>query len=121
MDRLLQAQHLSAADLLLPARISTPAERSFERDAVPVVSHAVALFEPVIRPSAVQSMLYLSAEALHSMRSRTSPSRRVRQRFVAVRIPAADALAMDPIVLPDAVALIDRHYNLLIPYRPNPT
>jgi hypothetical protein len=38
---------------------------------------------------------------------------------VAVRVAAADALAMDPLVLPDAIALIDRHYNSLTPYRPN--
>jgi hypothetical protein len=36
-----------------------------------------------------------------------------------VRIPAADALPMEPLVLPEAVALLDRHYNLLMPYRPN--
>jgi hypothetical protein len=26
---------------------------------------------------------------------------------------------MDPLVLPDSVVLIDRHYNSLMPYRPN--
>jgi hypothetical protein len=38
---------------------------------------------------------------------------------VAVRIAAADALAMDPLVLPEAIVLVDRHYNSLAPYRPN--
>ncbi len=26
---------------------------------------------------------------------------------------------MDPLVLPEAIALLDRHYNSLLPYRPN--
>jgi len=34
-------------------------------------------------------------------------------------ISAADAIAMDPVVLPEAITLIDRHYNSLHPYRPN--
>jgi hypothetical protein len=38
---------------------------------------------------------------------------------VAVRIPAADAQPMEPLVLPDAIALVDRHYNSLAPYRPS--
>jgi hypothetical protein len=36
-----------------------------------------------------------------------------------VRISGADALPMEPLVLPDAITLIDRHYNSLMPYRPN--
>jgi hypothetical protein len=86
---------------------------------VPIVSHGAALFEPYIRPSAVQSMLRLPAGVLQSVHGRASVSRRNWQRFVAVRIPSADALAMDPLVLPDALVLIDRHYISLAPYRPN--
>jgi hypothetical protein len=119
MDRILQSQRMAASDLLFPIRVLESAENSEERDSVPVVSHAVALFEPVIRPAAVQSTLHLPSETLRSMRARSSQTRRAWQRFVAVRIPSADTLAMDPIVMPDAVALIDRHYNSLIPYRPN--
>jgi hypothetical protein len=26
---------------------------------------------------------------------------------------------MEPLLLPDAIALLDRHYNSLMPYRPN--
>ena len=119
MDRILAAQHLTAADLLPPARAPIAPSAELGYDSVPVVSHAVALFEPVVRPSAVHSMLHLPPGALESIRVRTSQSRRAWQRFVAVRIPSADALAMDPLVLPDAIALIDRHYNSLLPYRPN--
>jgi hypothetical protein len=90
-----------------------------ETSVVPIVSHGVALYEPIIRPSAVQAMLYLPGGALKAIRARASNQRRAWQRFVAVRIPAADALPMEPLVLPEAVALLDRHYNLLMPYRPN--
>lgn len=119
LDRVLRSQHLSAADLLIPARVSESGESENENDSVPVVSHTVALFEPLIRPSAVQSMLRLPNRALRDLGSRAPQNRRAWQRFVAVKIPSADALAMDPVVLPDSIALIDRHYNSLFPYRPN--
>jgi len=119
MDRILTAQHMTAGDLL-PAvyqRDALPADG--EGSAVPVVSHAAALFEPFIRPSAAQSMLQLPTGLLQSMRARVTNQRRAWQRFVAVRISGADALPMEPLVLPEAITLIDRHYNSLMPYRPN--
>ena len=119
MDRILAAQHLTAADLLPVLYRSREPEGDGEGSTVPIVSHATALFEPYIRPSAVQAMLHLPVGVLQSIRTRVSNSRRAWQRFVAVRIPSADALAMDPLVLPEAIALIDRHYNSLMPYRPN--
>jgi len=81
--------------------------------------HAVAHFEPVIRPAVIQSLLYLPAAALESVHSRASGGRRAWERFVAVRVAAADAPAMEPLVLPEAIALIDRHYNSLLPYHTN--
>ena len=119
MDRILAAQHMAAGDLL-PANYQDevlPADG--EGSTVPVVSHAAALFEPFIRPSAAQSMLHLPARLLQALRARVSNPRRAWQRFVTVRIPAADALPMEPLILPEALTLIDRHYNSLIPYRPN--
>ena len=119
MDRILATQHLAASDLL-PALVRETGDSSAEGgSAVPIVSHATALFEPYIRPSAVLSMLHLPTGALHTVRARVSGPRRAWERFVAVRIAAADALAMDPLVLPDAIVLIDRHYNSLSPYRPS--
>jgi transcriptional regulator with XRE-family HTH domain len=119
LDRVLTAQHLAADDLLPSARQgkTTPAEGT--GSAVPVVSHAAALFEPYIRPSAVQVMLELPEGMLESVRTRTSNARRAWERFVAVRITGADALAMEPTVLPEAIVLVDRHYNSLMPYRRN--
>ena len=122
MDRILAAQHLAAGDLL-PASYQGVGQGQVgpgeESSAVPVVSHSAALFEPFIRPSAVQSMLHLPDGMLQTIRTRVSSTRRAWQRFVAVRIPSADALPMEPLILPDAIALLDRHYTSLMPYRPN--
>jgi transcriptional regulator with XRE-family HTH domain len=119
LDRILRSQNMDARDLL-PAPFQTGAGTpDGENRMVPVVSHAAALFEPFIRPSAVQTMLHLPAGLLQSVRSRPSNPRRAWQRFVAVRISASDALPMEPLVLPEAITLIDRHYNSLLPYRPN--
>jgi hypothetical protein len=119
MDRILAAQHLTAADLLPAIYRAEDWTLDEEGSSVPIVSHAAALFEPFIRPSAVQSMLHLPPGVLRTLRARVSNQRRAWQRFVAVRILAQDALPMDPLLLPDAIALIDRHYNSLVAYRPN--
>ena len=119
LDRVLAAQQMRAGDLL-PATFETadlPANGEGSR--VPIVSHAAALFEPFIRPSAVQGMLHTQAGVLQSSRAQASTARRSWQRFVAVRMGAADAAAMEPLVMPEAIVLIDRHYNVLAPYRPN--
>jgi hypothetical protein len=119
IDRILAAQYLSAADLLPAIDRSAPLPLDGESASVPIVSHATALFEPFIRPSAIQSLLQLPVGVLKSMRTRVSNPRRAWQRFVAVRILAEDALPMEPLLLPDAIVLIDRHYTSLMPYRTN--
>jgi hypothetical protein len=119
MDRMLAAQHMEARDLL-PAIHHAP-QWPMDQDTtiVPLISQSAALFEPHIRPSAVQLILHLPPGTLHSVRARSTTARRTWQRYVAVRISSTDALPMEPLVLPDALAIIDRHYNSLIPYRPN--
>lgn len=116
IDRILAAQQMSAADLLPATNRRLPAHGDEDPSIIPVVSHSMALFEPYIRPAAVQSIFRLPNDALRSVRSRAAASRRHWQRFVAVRIPALDAQPMDPLVLPDALAIIDRHYNSLARY-----
>jgi len=120
MDRILAAQRMAASDLL-PAThdASVAAWEESESETVPVVSHFAALFEPFIRPSGVQSILHLPDGLLQTARTRVSGARKAWQRFVAVRISSADALAMEPLILPDALVLLDRHYTSLMPYRPN--
>jgi hypothetical protein len=118
MDQILAVQHLTALDLAPSDSRSTTVAMESEHNAVPVVSHPVALFEPLIRSSAVLSLLHLPPGALESIHARSAPSRHAWQRFVAVRIPSADALAMDPLVLPEAMVLLDRHFTSLAAYRP---
>jgi hypothetical protein len=119
VDRVLAAQQLTVADLMPATHQASLWPDLEDGGAVPVVSHAAALFEPVIRASAVQFALHLPADSLQRVRPRASNSRRAWQRFVAVRVTPADALPMEPLVLPEAIALIDRHYNSLLPYRPS--
>jgi transcriptional regulator with XRE-family HTH domain len=124
IDRILEAQHLTIVDLVASARRIEAEPRGSGAGkrgsvAVPLVSHQTAMFEPYVRASAVQGMIYLPVGALEGLRSRGLAGRRGWERFVAVRISAADALPMEPLVLPEAIALIDRHYDSLAAYRPN--
>jgi hypothetical protein len=117
MDRLLAAQHLLADDLLERHPGGHANRDSSKIGPIPVVSHTTALFEPVIRPGAIQMTLHLPSGVMHGLKFRTVPSRRHWHRFVAIRVTASDARPMDPLLLPNALAVIDRHYNSLIPYR----
>ncbi len=95
-----------------------PAGRSMRKSATSRSSRtAPRSSSPSSGLAAQKSRLHLPSSALQSIRTRTSAARRTWQRFVAVRIPSADALPMDPLVLPEALAVIDRHYNSLMPYR----
>jgi hypothetical protein len=120
MDRILASQHMAASDLL-PTTYNARAAPidGMESETVPVVSLYAALFEPFIRPSGVQSVLHMPDGILQITRSRTSNARKAWQRFVAVRISSADALPMEPLIMPEALVLLDRHYTALMPYRPN--
>lgn len=120
IDRILASQQLEVADLLpAPRRGFASQFPTDENGSVPVVSHNVALFEPFIRPAAIQSMLHLPSEAFRAARARATVTRRTWQRFVAVRISAEDTAQLEPLVLPNALIVIDRHYNSLLAYRPN--
>jgi len=111
VDRLLFSLHITAWDLLPAHR-----RRADESEAVPLVSHATALFEPVVRPSAIRDVIHVPS-AVTGGRSRVSPSRRTWDRFVAVSIPADEAQAMEPVVQPEAVVVVDRHYISFAGYR----
>jgi hypothetical protein len=119
LDRVLAAQHLTASDLLPFSVQENAYPANGEESTVPVVSHAAALFEPNVRHSSVQFMLHLPSGLLAATRPRATATRRAWQRFVAIHASSADAAAMDPLILPDAIALLDRHYTSPAPYRPN--
>lgn len=119
LDRILAAQRLSAADLLpASARLEMiPLEE--DNHSVPVVSHSAALFDPHIRRTVAQQLLHLPNGTLRDLPPRSASARRAWQRFVAIRASAEDAQAMDPLVLPDTLAVLDRHYTSLSAYRPD--
>lgn len=119
MDTILRAQRLTAADLLPALARSTAAPPSEVFGEVPLVSHSAALFEPVIRPSVIQSMVYFPGQMLAGIHPRAPGGRKAWQRFVAVRVPGQDAMAMEPVLQRESVVLIDRHYISPIQYRPS--
>jgi hypothetical protein len=117
LDRVLHAQRLTAGDLLPIKSAHGDWSGEEENGRIPLVSHDAALFEPFIRPNSIRAMIQFPAASLRNARTRSSNSRKAWQRFVAISIPAADTPPMEPLVLADAVVLIDRHYNSLMPYR----
>ena len=120
LDRILEAQHLGVADLM-PARRESAGplnpEEGDEGVRIPLVAHAVAVFEPYIRLSSVQAMIPFPVEAVRGLEPRCSNARKQWDRFVAVRIAAEDALAMEPVLQPGALVVLDRHYTSFHPYR----
>ena len=119
LDRVLASQLITAGDLLPVSYTRAEPTALGENGPVPVVSHATAMFEPYIRPSSVHRMLPLPGGVLRPPRMRPARSRQPWQRYVAVSIPAPEALPMDPVVLPEALVLLDRHDQSLVQYRPS--
>jgi hypothetical protein len=122
IDRVLAAQMLSIEDLLppeFPRRLATlSGPRDKERDSVPLVSHATAAHSPSVTSQATIEVIQLPAGVLEELRPRRAIIRRDWQRFLAVRVTSAQALPMGPVLAPDAIVVLDRHYNSLAPYRP---
>jgi hypothetical protein len=116
LDRVMEAQHLGVEDLL--GTRAVPAREAKEPAAVPLLAHHAVLFDPLIRRSAVEMMLQVPRGSLELTQLKPVPSRRGWERFVAIRIDGRDARLMDPMVYPNAIAVIDRHYNTLNSYRP---
>jgi hypothetical protein len=57
------------------------------------------------------------AAALRGFRWWTSEKVAKGQRFVAIRADEPQSAAMDPLIAPGAVLVVDRHYTSLAPYR----
>ena len=128
LDRVLASQNLTI-DQILPLEISaaqptvsphTPTQTSDPLETVPVVSPSAAMDEARISPAAIIETILVSASRLnsnHANRVRTSTSHAQWQRFVAIRADTQQSAAMEPLVSPGAIAVLDRHYNSLAPYR----
>ena len=116
LDRVLKAQQMTASDLVPSGRGLLDGGEDLLH--VPLVSHPTAMYEPQVRPGAVQRLLTVPSGLLSRALARPSTSRRAWHRFVAVQIPSLDAVAMEPIVFADSLVILDRHYNSLLQYRP---
>ena len=121
LDRLLAAQMLTVGDLLAledAPSVSRDTVGPLTHALVPVVTPAVAIHEAVPSSSAILDVLQLPLGILEQMRSRRATSRRGWSRFVSVRVTRQQAIGMQPLLPPDTIALIDRHYNSPVAYQP---
>ena len=118
LDRVLAAQNLTV-DQLLPADLfaSAAVQEGEPMESVPVVSLSEAMDSPFIAQTAVIEAVQVSASRLHGHRSRPGPRQGQWQRFLAVRADAQQASAMEPVLFSETIAVLDRHYNSLAPYR----
>ncbi|HEX3661869.1 MAG TPA: helix-turn-helix transcriptional regulator [Acidobacteriaceae bacterium] len=120
LDRILETHALTVEELVLSGSPQVRAQpRSPEqRDAVPIVTPAIAMTAPHIPPQAMLGGLQLPEHWLASFPARRAVGRASWDRFVAVRVTAAQALPMDPVLRTGAVVVLDRHYNSLADYKP---
>jgi len=119
LDRVLAAQNLTI-DQILPLELTAaapPPASSDPTEVVPVVSASAAMDDARISPSDVIETIQVSASRLHDNRSRPSAKNVHWQRFLAIRADAQQSAAMEPVISTGAIAVLDRHYNSLAPYR----
>jgi transcriptional regulator with XRE-family HTH domain len=123
LDRVLEALAMDV-DHLIPSR-----EPSHSRGApgifhgpinrVPLVSPTVAASSPLITSSLTLETIEITGMRLEDLRSGLSHVRRNWQRFVALRLSADQALPMSPILRPQSIVIVDRHYVSLTPHDPH--
>jgi hypothetical protein len=123
MDRILAAQMLSIEDLLPieSRRQLSPPAPSERPNSVPLVSQVTAARSPNVSSQAVLEMLRIPSGILDQLPPRRAVIRRDWQRFLAVRVSPAQAVPMEPVLVPHSIVVLDRHYNSLASYssRPN--
>jgi hypothetical protein len=121
LDRVLASQNLSVEHILPldlnAASAPRPAENSDPIEIIPVVSPSAAMDDARILPGSIIETIQVSASRLHDNRARSSTRHAHWQRFLAIRADTQQSAAMDPLLSPGAIAVLDRHYNSLAPYR----
>ena len=124
LDRVLASQGLSVEEIL-PIAIAASADVSAGRaeasseevTMVPIVSAVTAAEEGQVHLASVIESLPVVSSWLSGHRSRPAPRSAGWQRFVGVRVDTQQAAAMEPALAPGMIAVIDRHYNSIAPYR----
>ncbi|WP_348267686.1 hypothetical protein [Edaphobacter sp. DSM 109919] len=122
LDRVLASQNLTIdqilpLDLAAAAASHASAQTQEPTDIVPVVSSSVAMDEPRVAEASIIENVQVSGSRLHDNRARPSTGHSHWQRFVAIRADAQQSAAMEPLLAPGAIVVLDRHYNSLAPYR----
>jgi transcriptional regulator with XRE-family HTH domain len=117
LDRILAAQRLTVTDLLPAQRGMLLEEQQAEVAKIPLVSHAAAISQPYLQASSVLMSLPFPASLVTGLEERCPHGRLQWERFVAVQITAEDARGMEPVLLPDGLVILDRHYTSFRPYR----
>jgi hypothetical protein len=123
LDRVLTAQNLSIIDLIPAdelASVPTHRRNVSLTQTVTVVTHTAASSSARIQPPEIIDTIEVPDSVIHSSRARPIPGRDLWQRFVAVRVDAIQAAAMEPLLRQHFIVVIDRHYNSLAPYRSQP-
>jgi hypothetical protein len=113
MDEILRARKLSLPELMASRKARPATARSIQAAAedctyIPLVD-GKSCHASEVPYSAAKHTLQVMSTRLHTLATRMSPSREHWQRFVGFRVTAADAEAMAPRLVRDAVAIIDRH------------
>jgi hypothetical protein len=121
MDKVLNVQHLSVLDLIDPhevnkrASILPPPDDEF--DNVLVVDGTIAATQPLVMSMNVKEILKFKKGFLRKLRPEMEGNRDKWERFVIIKADAREGMSMYPRLMPGATVLIDRHYNLLKPFR----
>jgi len=122
LDRVMEAQGLTVEQILpvdLAAGAAVEEETADPVEEVPIVSPSSAIDDVQIAKAAVIETVPVVGARLRENRAKPAPRRTQWERFVAVRVDAQQASAMAPVLAVGALAVIDRHWNSLAPYRAN--
>lgn len=118
LDRVLASQDLTIDQILPLELVAAAAPVTHEPiEIVPVVSSSVAMDQARVAEAAIIETVQVSASRLYDNRARPSTKHAHWQRFLAIRADAQQSAAMQPLLAPGAIAVLDRHYNSLAPYR----
>lgn len=118
LDRVLAAQDLTV-DQLLPIDLSAASSvlAGDPMEIVPVVSYSAAMDNAFATAACIIETIQVSASRLQGNRAQPLAKRIQWQRFVAIRADRQQADAMEPLLYAGTIAVLDRHYNSLAPYR----
>jgi len=120
LDKVMAAQNLTIEQILpVDLAASGAVEETTEElvEEVPIVSPSAAMDDAAISKAAVIETVPVVGARLRENRAKPAPRRTQWERFVAVRVDAQQAAAMAPVLALGALAIVDRHWNSLAPYR----